>query len=183
MNSSRHEIKPMGSLTQNEDIPRSQPQRPTTFLSTHHDWHAMANLQMQWDLTRTGDSTVSFARGFIRASTSDNVQPLALLACEKFGATLAICPDTRRNVEYHILKAQSRPATIVSFLGATIGYSTDDCGTYLAQSLAGIQFLALAATLVPGLIVFEGGQVLAKMLEASASDKHSCHPLGIWKIF
>ena len=44
-----------------------------------------------WSLDSTTTKTISVAKDVLHAATSDNVQPLALIACEKFGATLAIC--------------------------------------------------------------------------------------------
>lgn len=131
----------------------------------------MAAPQLQWDLARTTDSVLSVTKALVRASTSDNVQILAVVACERFGATLAICPETRKKVEHHVLKIQSRPAEVVHFLGAAVGYSRNDCAAYLARSLAGIQFLGLAAALVPSMTTFNAADALARMLELSAVDK------------
>lgn len=131
----------------------------------------MAHLQLQWDLSRNSATVLSVAQGMVRASTHDNVQILALLACERFGATLAICPETRRKVEHQVLKVQTPITSIIDFLGATVGYSSDDCASQMAQSLAGVNFLSLAATIVPGIGAYEGGKILALMLENSAADK------------
>ncbi|KAL9117578.1 MAG: hypothetical protein Q9187_005886, partial [Circinaria calcarea] len=131
----------------------------------------MANLQLQWDLSRNSATVLSVAQGIVRASTHDNVQILALLACERFGATLAICPETRRKVEHQVLKVQTPITSIVDFLGATVGYSSYDCASQMAKSLAGVNFLSLAATLVPSIGAYEGGKTLALMLENSAADK------------
>jgi hypothetical protein len=80
-------------------------------------------------------------RGVIAAATSDNVQPLALQACERFGNTLAMASETRAKIE-RLIKS---PKPVATFLGAYIGYSAGDCATQLVRSLAGVQFLALAA--------------------------------------
>ncbi|CAI4214246.1 unnamed protein product [Parascedosporium putredinis] len=60
-------------------------------------------LQAQWSLDATTTSVASFSQDLVRAMTTDNVQPLALLACERFGATLAISPDTCRRIERSVL--------------------------------------------------------------------------------
>ena len=127
--------------------------------------------QLQWELARTSDSTLSVAQGVIRASTSDNVQTLTLLACERFGATLAICPETCRKVETQVIKIQTPVTSVISFLNATVGYSAGDCASQLARSLAGIQFIALAAVLIPSYSRFDGATALAGMLHSSARDK------------
>ena len=127
--------------------------------------------QIQWDLVRTGDSLLSIAAGIIRASTSDNVQTLAIIACEQFGATLAMCPATCEKIEFEIIKVQNRTSRVVSFLSSSVGYSKDDCASQLARSLAGIQFIGLAATLVTSIGAYHGGEALALMLKKSAVDK------------
>ena len=105
----------------------------------------------------------------MRAATSDNVQPLALIACEKFGATLAVCPETNKKMEDLIIKV-SGPKH-VRFMRAQIGYSANDSATQLSRSLAGIQFLGLAAALTSSVDMFDGANALSEMLMDSASDK------------
>jgi hypothetical protein len=131
----------------------------------------MASPQLQWELSRSFDSSISVARGVIQASTSDNVQTLALLACEGFGATLAICPETCRKVEAQIIRLQTPTSAVVSFLSAVVGYSKDDCASQLARSLAGVQFIALATTLLTIGSSYHAGEALAHMLRISAADK------------
>lgn len=105
----------------------------------------------------------------MRAATSDNVQPLALIACEKFGATLAMCPETNKKMEDLIIKV-SGPKH-VRFMRAQIGYSANDSATQLSRSLAGIHFLGLAAVLTSSGDMFDGANTLSEMLMNSASDK------------
>ena len=122
-----------------------------------------------WSLDHTASSTLSIAKGVIRAATTDNVQPLALVACEKFGATLAMCPETNKKIEDLIIKVSG--PKLVKFISAQIGYSANDCAAQLSQSLAGVQFLGLAAALVSSVSMFEGANALSVLLLASASDK------------
>ena len=75
----------------------------------------------------------------------DNIQPLAILACEKFGATLAICLETSRRVETLVVRAPQMK--MVNFVKASVGFK-EDSATQLCQSLAGTQFLALAASML-----------------------------------
>ncbi|KAM0794979.1 hypothetical protein BDR22DRAFT_814340 [Usnea florida] len=122
-----------------------------------------------WSLDHTASSTLSIAKDVIRAATTDNVQALALVACEKFGATLAMCPETNKKIEDLIIKASG--PKLVKFMSAQIGYSANDCATQLSQSLAGVQFLGLAAALVSSVGIFQGANALSVLLMASASDK------------
>jgi len=138
----------------------------------------MSAPQLQWDLSRSVDSTLAVTQGVIRAATTDNVQPLPLLACERFGATVVVSPATCRKVESEVIKMQTSSARVLTFLEATIGYSRDDCTSHLARSQAGIQFIALAATLIPSLSAFDGGTALSIMLNESAADKTSVPPVS-----
>ena len=122
-----------------------------------------------WSLDHTASSTLSIAKDVIRAATTDNVQALALVACEKFGATLAMCPETNKKIE-DLIRKVSGPK-LVKFMSAQIGYSANDCATQLSQSLAGVQFLGLAAALVSSVGNFQGANALSVLLMASASDK------------
>ena len=122
-----------------------------------------------WSLDATASTTISVTKDVIRAATSDNVQPLALIACEKFGATLAMCPETNKKMEDLIIKVSG--PKFVKFMSAQIGYSANDCATQLSRSLAGVQFLGLAAALVCSVGTFEGADALSVMLMTSASDK------------
>ena len=99
-------------------------------------------LQLQWSLNHTLDLSIAVARGVFSAASHDNVQPLAILASERLGATLAICPETARKVENLVVKVE--PPVFFKFIQSAVGY-TDDSATQLCQSLAGTQFLALAA--------------------------------------
>lgn len=90
----------------------------------------MLTPQLQLDLS---DSASALTQDIIRAAATDNVQPLALLACEHFGATLSMCQETCRKVESNI-KAQTLPKRDLKFLGATLGFSDDGCTSQLPRS-------------------------------------------------
>lgn len=128
-----------------------------------------SGMQLQWSLDHTASSTLSVARGIIEATTKDNIQPLALVACERFGATLPMCSETSRKVEDLVIK--TKPPAVISFLSAVVGYSPTDCASQLVRSVAGVQFLGLAASLVTTIGSFQGGNALAIMLVNSAADK------------
>ncbi|MCJ1471919.1 hypothetical protein MMC13_000560 [Lambiella insularis] len=100
--------------------------------------------QLQWELAQTSDSALS---------------------------TLAICPETCRKVETQVIKIQTPVTSVITFLNAMVGYSAGDCATQLARRLAGIQFIGLAAALIPSYSLFDGATALAGMLRSSARDK------------
>ena len=130
---------------------------------------AHVSTPLTWSLDSTASTTISVLKDVMRAATSDNVQPLALISCEKFGATLAMCPETNKKMEDLIVKV-SGPKHL-RFIKAQIGYSTNDAATQLSRSLAGVQFLGLTSALVSSMGTFEGANTLSIMLIDSASDK------------
>jgi len=128
----------------------------------------MMSIQAQWNLDSTSDSAISIARGILRAATSDNVQPLAILACERFGCTIAMSQETCRKIQTSVTPTPE--PGVIHFLRGTVGFSANDCATQLSRSLAGVQFLGLAAALVTTLGPFEGGNTLEVLLKSSAAD-------------
>ncbi|KAI3317171.1 hypothetical protein HD806DRAFT_393521 [Xylariaceae sp. AK1471] len=125
-------------------------------------------VQAQWSLNETSDSVYSIAKGVLQAATSDNVQPLALMACEQFGNTLAISRETRLKIERTVLPTPE-PVTI-RFLKAKVGLMKHDCAIQLGSNQAGLRFLALAATLVSSLDPTDCADALILMLETTTSD-------------
>lgn len=128
-----------------------------------------SSVSLNWNLDRSTDTIISVTKDVIRAATSDNVQALALLACERFGATLAICQETSKKIEDLIVRVSG--PTVIRFLSAQVGYSAHDSTTQLSRSLAGVQFLALAAALVSSVDMYEGADAISMMLATSAADK------------
>lgn len=127
-------------------------------------------LQAQWGLEKTADSAISISRGILQAATSDNVQPLAILACERFGNTLAMCPETCRKVEKTLLPTP--PHAVLKFLQGTVGYSPNDCATYFGtSSQAGLQFLSFATALINTMNTVGSAKCIHHLLVKSASDK------------
>ena len=135
-------------------------------------------LALQWSLDQTANSGLSISRGLIAAATSDNVEPFAVAACEKFGATLSICRESCSKVER--LVEPRKP--IATFLGAYIGYSAGDCATQLVKTVAGVQFMALASALVTSIGASRGAAALETLLERSAVDKTQVPPAGMLKL-
>ncbi|RSL42599.1 hypothetical protein CEP53_012103 [Fusarium sp. AF-6] len=130
---------------------------------------SLTPLSLQWSLDNSAHSVVSVAKGALQAATSDNVQVLAILSCERFGNTVAMSPETRRRMERSVVPTP--PPAVLGFLQVTIGYSANDCVTYFGRSMAGLQFLGLACALVTTMDAFQSGLALHAMVEESAADK------------
>ena len=122
----------------------------------------------QWSLDRTSNDIVGVARGVLEAATTDNVQALALLACESFGASVAMSPESCHKA--YLLCNRSYESAVLSFLKALIGYRKGDCGWQLAQSDAGLRFLGLAACLST-IDSWNAAVVLHKLIYTTAADK------------
>lgn len=56
-------------------------------------------VQLQWRLDSSANSALSVARSIFQAALNDNVQQLAILACERFGNTIAMCPETCKKID------------------------------------------------------------------------------------
>ena len=128
----------------------------------------MSAIALQWALNETAGNVFSVAKGFIRAASCDNVQALALLVCEAFGNTLAMCPETCLKVER--IAGMHHQSVVVKFLKAQVGYSSGDSGAQLSLSSAGVRFLGLAAALNT-LGPFNGALALEALIANSARSQ------------
>lgn len=126
---------------------------------------SQSNVQVQWTLDSTVNNGLSVARGLMQAATTDNVQPIAMMACEKFGMTLPICLETRLAIES--IAHPPKTSHMLNFIKAQIGYLSGDSTEYLSRNEGGIRFLVLAAALCT-LSSFEAAQVVAALLKATA---------------
>jgi hypothetical protein len=126
-------------------------------------------VQAQWSLNTTSEQAISIARGVLIAATSDNVQPLAIIACEGFGNTIAMSREACERVEKRVLPTPQ--PSVIHFLQTLVGYSRSDCATQLGQTQAGVQFLGLASALVSTMGLFRSAEGVWLMLETSARDK------------
>lgn len=135
---------------------------------------ARNGLQPQWNVDRTVNNALQVAREFVTIATQDNVQPLALLACERFGITLPICPATRSFVAQKT-KPRQEPV-MLQFAKAMIKNAGGESLTRLSSNVAGLNFLALAAAIAPLMSSAEAAITIQRMLDSSASDKSLVPP-------
>ena len=103
-------------------------------------------VSLLWALAQTTADVLGVSRGILEAATTDNVQALALLACEAFGATLPMSTESKSKA--HLLCSRDHTSSTLNFLKAKIGYSRGDSGWQLARSDAGLRFLGLAACML-----------------------------------
>jgi hypothetical protein len=141
-------------------------------------------VNISWSLDTTASNTVTVASGIIRAATSDNVQVLALGACELYGATLAMCPSICTRVEE--LAKVRYTSHVIEHFAAVIGWSAGDSADQLASTDAGclwaISYLEYNAdftagrflALVPPLLTlggpFKAAQALHGFLKMSSAE-------------
>jgi hypothetical protein len=104
----------------------------------------------------------------LEAATTDNVQALALLACESFGASVAMSQESRHKA--YLLCNRSHESAVFSFLKAQIGYRKGDCGWQLSRSDAGLRFLGLAACLST-MGPWNAAVILYELIYVTATDK------------
>ncbi|KAL6714543.1 hypothetical protein ACLMJK_007968 [Lecanora helva] len=125
-------------------------------------------IMLQWSLDKTSRDVVGVARGILEAATTDDVQVLAMLACENFGAIVAMSPESCHKA--FLLCNRSHKSAMISFIKVQVGYRKGDCGWQLAQSDAGLRFLGLAACLI-SLGSWDGAVILHNLIYSTASDK------------
>ena len=129
----------------------------------------MAGLQLQWNLDRTIDRGIDVAVDLIRVAHSDNVQLIALMACESFGATLPICRQTQSLIgdEYKI----GTEPTVLQYIKALIVPAGGQTLRRLTSTMAGLNFLALATSLISVTSTADSASAIHRMIEESAGDK------------
>ncbi|OAA68574.1 hypothetical protein SPI_00769 [Niveomyces insectorum RCEF 264] len=135
---------------------------------------ALSPIQAQWSIDTTSAAFLSAVRGILAAATSDNVQALAMVACQQFGATLAICDETLNKIQSTVVPSP-QPA-LIKFLGATVGYYANDCATQLGESQEGLRFLSLAAPIITTLSLHKSAKVIHTLLRHSASATENLFP-------
>ncbi|KAI1193356.1 hypothetical protein F5X97DRAFT_43294 [Nemania serpens] len=128
----------------------------------------MGAVTLQWSLDQTSDHLIDIWRGYLRAATSDNVQALALVACESFGTVVAMSPESCHKV--FLLCDRSQESVTLGFIKAAIGYSKNDSAYHLARSDAGQRFLGLAASLGT-LGAWDAALVLHKLILSTAKSR------------
>ena len=135
----------------------------------------MSLFAFQRPLDKSTEVTLSFLTDCVRAATQDDVQVSAIVACENFGTTLAISPDTRRKLET-VFDAKS-DTTIVKFLKCRIGYTGNETLHLFRQSIGGVNFLALIAALLGSMDNFTAALALERMMSESLPRKNGNLPL------
>jgi hypothetical protein len=129
----------------------------------------MSHIAASWALAQTVDGALKLSRDAAIAASDDNVQAIALLACERFGATLAISKLTRTKIEAMIRQQAMSP--FQKFLQAKIGYSKGGSINALSKSSEGVRFLSLASALISTSNNFDAATALEKMVKETAEDK------------
>jgi hypothetical protein len=131
---------------------------------THH----LPAAGSSWAITDTANKGVTFARGMLEAATSDNINPVALVCCEAFGALLPLCLETRVKVEQ--LARRNHTSHVLNFIKAQIGYRKGDSVEHLSRSDSGIRFLCLAATFCT-LDLYDAANRLDSLLRATQKEQ------------
>lgn len=141
-------------------------------------------LQLQWNLDRSTDHALNVGLEFVRIAANDNVQPVALMACERFGITLPICRRTRSLLEKELkTKADLIP---IRYMKALVVPSGGQIRERLCSNIAGLNFLALATSLLSVMTIERSAATIQRMIEQSAGDKTlippEFHVLGILEV-
>ncbi|KAK4195288.1 hypothetical protein QBC40DRAFT_259149 [Triangularia verruculosa] len=131
-------------------------------------------VQTQWALDTTASGALAFAPKLVQVATSDNIQILALAACQLFGGTIAMSPATCGRIRRDVVPPSSNP--VLTFAKVTVGWSRNDCATYFRDSEAGLRFLGLAAALATTMGALDAAKAISLMLRAVAKDSRHIPP-------
>ncbi|KAF2016923.1 hypothetical protein BU24DRAFT_419972 [Aaosphaeria arxii CBS 175.79] len=121
-----------------------------------------------WNIDRSAASLVSIAKGALVAAATDNVQAIAIIACEKFGNTLAMCDSTINIIQANVVPPPTAP--MLRFLKSYVGFPEHDSASQLSQSHAGLRFLCLAAALITSMEIHVAKEALHAMLKSTTKD-------------
>ena len=135
----------------------------------------MSQFNLQWSLDKSADNVIAFLTECIRVATMDDVQPSAILASEKFGATLAISPVSRTKIE-RIIDSQSE-GLVIRFLKCKVGYASNGAIDLLRRSMAGVNILALIAALLGSTDNFNVAMAIELMMEKTLPQENGTVPL------
>jgi len=126
------------------------------------------NLQLQWSLDNSAGSIFSIGRGLIQAASSDNVQILALLACERFSTTLPVRTTTWIKVEQLARQSKSQVLIIIQ---AQVGYSNGDSADVLSRSDWGNEVsMSCCHTGVLGPYTRRSGRTVERLIRESSKE-------------
>jgi hypothetical protein len=96
------------------------------------------SLSLNWNLDLSAKAGVQLSAALLTTALSDNVQVLAVMVCERYGANLPMCQDTCDKVER--LARRSRSWEVFKRTGIKIGFGTYDVVYELSQNNAGSSF-------------------------------------------
>ena len=95
------------------------------------------SINTNWSIDTTTKSVITISTGILTAALSDNVQALAVLACEAYGATLPMCQEVCNKME--TLAKRRHASHTMHRIGAVIGFVPGDVADQLASNAAGGQ--------------------------------------------
>lgn len=88
-----------------------------------------------WSIDTSARSILAAGVDLLASAMSDDVQPLAVLACEKYGATLAMCSETSMKIER--LAKRHHNSFVLNQLGIKLGFMPQDVADQLSNNEAG----------------------------------------------
>lgn len=131
-------------------------------------------LQPQWAVETTVNGALVFGQKLVQVATSDNIQILALAACELFGGTIAMSPATCDRIQRDVIPPSPNP--LITFARVTVGWSREDCAMFFGGSEAGLRFLGLAAALVTTMGPLNAAKAVSLMLRPVAKEPRHIPP-------
>ena len=95
-------------------------------------------LSLNWNLDLSLKAGGVLSASLLSTALSDNVQVLAVMVCERYGANLPMCQDTCDKIER--LARRSKSWELFKRTGIRIGFGAYDVVYELAQNSAGSEY-------------------------------------------
>ena len=92
-------------------------------------------IQFTWGIDTTSSKVISISAGILSACLSDNVQALAVMSCEAFGANLSMSPEICMKMGK--LAKRRHLMHVIKNFGASIGFVAGDVPDQFASTEAG----------------------------------------------
>jgi hypothetical protein len=93
------------------------------------------HVNLNWSIDLSAGTIVKLSSGMLTTALSDNVQTLAVMVCEAYGAKLPMCLETRSKMER--LAKRKHSLRLLRNVGMTVGFVPNDVAHQLSMTESG----------------------------------------------
>jgi hypothetical protein len=99
-----------------------------------------SNFNLNWSIDLSAGTVIKLSSGILTVALSDNVQALAVMVCEAYGAKLPMSLETRSKMER--LAKRKHSWRVLSHVGMMIGFAPKDVVHQLSMTESGGKLLS-----------------------------------------